>query len=333
MQGVVEEYEPFIASLAPGDRLPWRALSIVRQDTRLADNDLVWKLASPCRLDDISWIEPGKAAWEWWNDWGLSGVDFTAGINQPTYEYYIDFASRNGLRYLVLDDGWSRDHHSPLETAPGLDLPALVKYGEERGVGLILWLGYLPFAEQMEELCEHYSEMGIKGFKVDFMDRDDQQMVRFVYDAARTAARHKLLLDLHGIFKPAGIQRTYPNVINFEGVHGLEQVKWSPVEVDQVTYDVTVPFIRMMAGPMDYTQGAMRNASKANFRPVNSEPMSQGTAAGSWPNMSCSMLRSRCCATPRRPTDGNPNACASSPACLPSGMRPRCSPARSATIS
>ena len=220
MQGVVEEYEPFIASLAPGDRLPWRALSIVRQDTRLADNDLVWKLASPCRLDDISWIEPGKAAWEWWNDWGLSGVDFTAGINQPTYEYYIDFASRNGLRYLVLDDGWSRDHHSPLETAPGLDLPALVKYGEERGVGLILWLGYLPFAEQMEELCEHYSEMGIKGFKVDFMDRDDQQMVRFVYDAARTAARHKLLLDLHGIFKPAGIQRTYPNVINFEGVHG-----------------------------------------------------------------------------------------------------------------
>lgn len=158
----------------------------MREDARLADNDLVWKLASPCRLDDISWIESGKAAREWSNDWGLSGVDFTAGINQPTYEYYIDFASRNGLRYLVLDDGWSRDHHSPLETAPGLDLPALVKYGEERGVGLILWLGYLPFAGQMEELCKHYSEMGVKGFKVDFMDRDDQQMVRFVYDAART---------------------------------------------------------------------------------------------------------------------------------------------------
>lgn len=277
MQGMVEEYEPYIARVAPGSRLPWRAVCITREDTALAGNDLVWKLASPCRLDDVSWIEPGLAAWEWWNDWGLSGVDFEAGINQRTYEYYIDFASRNGLRYLVMDDGWSKDHHSPMEPAPALDLPALVKYGEERGVGLILWVGYLPFADRMEELCDHYSKMGIKGFKVDFMDRDDQQLVGFVYDAARTAARHRLLLDLHGIYKPTGIQRTYPNVINFEGVHGLEQVKWSPVEVDQVTYDVTVPYIRMMAGPMDYTQGAMRNAVKANFRPVNSEPMSQGT--------------------------------------------------------
>lgn len=277
MQGVVEEYEPFIASLAPGDRLPWRALSIVRQDTRLADNDLVWKLASPCRLDDISWIEPGKAAWEWWNDWGLSGVDFTAGINQPTYEYYIDFASRNGLRYLVLDDGWSRDHHSPLETAPGLDLPALVKYGEERGVGLILWLGYLPFAEQMEELCEHYSEMGIKGFKIDFMDRDDQEMVDFHYRAAEIAAKYKLMIDFHGTYKPTGLNRTYPNVINYEAVHGLEQMKWSDIRTDQVTYDVTMPFIRMLAGPVDYTQGAMHNANKRCYHSSMDTPMSQGT--------------------------------------------------------
>ena len=277
MQGVVEEYEPFIASLAPGDRLPWRALSIVRQDTRLADNDLVWKLASPCRLDDISWIEPGKAAWKWWNDWGLSGVDFTAGINQPTYEYYIDFASRNGLRYLVLDDGWSRDHHSPLETAPGLDLPALVKYGEERGVGLILWLGYLPFAGQMEELCKLYSEMGIKGFKIDFMDRDDQEMVDFHYRAAEIAAKYKLMVDFHGTYKPTGLNRTYPNVINYEAVHGLEQMKWSDIHTDQVTYDVTMPFIRMLAGPVDYTQGAMHNANKRCYHSSMDTPMSQGT--------------------------------------------------------
>ncbi|WP_337439955.1 glycoside hydrolase family 97 protein [Alistipes sp.] len=277
MQGVVEEYEPYIARIAARQTLPWRAMALVRNDAELAQTDLVWRLASPCRLDDISWIEPGKAAWEWWNGWGLYGVDFEAGINQRTYEYYIDFAAANGLRYVVMDDGWSADHHRPFETAGDIDLPALVAYGAERGVGLILWIGYLPFAGQMEELCAHYSKMGICGFKVDFMDRDDQLLTDFVYEAARTAARYGLLLDLHGIYKPTGVQRTYPNVINFEGVHGLEQVKWSPVEVDQVTYDVTMPFIRMMAGPVDYTQGAMRNAVRENFRPVNGEPMSQGT--------------------------------------------------------
>ena len=277
MQGVVEEYEPYIARIAARQTLPWRAMALVRNDAELAQTDLVWRLASPCRLDNISWIEPGKAAWEWWNGWGLYGVDFEAGINQRTYEYYIDFAAANGLRYVVMDDGWSADHHRPFETAGDIDLPALVAYGAERGVGLILWIGYLPFAGQMEELCAHYSKMGIRGFKVDFMDRDDQLLTDFVYEAARTAARYGLLLDLHGIYKPTGVQRTYPNVINFEGVHGLEQVKWSPVEVDQVTYDVTMPFIRMMAGPVDYTQGAMRNAVRENFRPVNGEPMSQGT--------------------------------------------------------
>lgn len=225
MQGVVEEYEPYIARIAARQTLPWRAMALVRNDAELAQTDLVWRLASPCRLDDISWIEPGKAAWEWWNGWGLYGVDFEAGINQRTYEYYIDFAAANGLRYVVMDDGWSAGHHRPFETAGDIDLPALVAYGAERGVGLILWIGYLPFAGQMEELCAHYSKMGIRGFKVDFMDRDDQLLTDFVYEAARTAARYGLLLDLHGIYKPTGVQRTYPNVINFEGVHGLEQVK------------------------------------------------------------------------------------------------------------
>lgn len=277
MQGIVERYEPYIAQAAPEKSFPWRVLCIAARDADLAASDMVWRLASPCRLDDTDWIEPGKAAWEWWNGWGLSGVDFEAGINQRTYEYYIDFAARNGLRYVVLDDGWSAGHHDPMHSSPELDLPALVAYGAERGVGLILWIGYLPFAERMEALCEHYGRMGIKGFKVDFMDRDDQPLTEFVYEAARTAARHRLLLDLHGIYKPTGLQRTYPNVLNFEGVHGLEQVKWSPAEVDQVTYDVTMPFVRMLAGPADYTPGAMRNATRANFRPVDTEPMSQGT--------------------------------------------------------
>ena len=150
-------------------------------------------------------------------------------------------------------------------------------YAKSKNVDLILWAGYYAFNKDLERVCKHYSEMGIKGFKIDFMDRDDQIMVDFHHRAAQVAAQYKMLVDFHGTYKPTGLQRTYPNVINFEGVHGLEQMKWSPSSVDQVTYDVTMPFIRMVAGPIDYTQGAMRNATKDNYFPVNSEPMSQGT--------------------------------------------------------
>ena len=160
---------------------------------------------------------------------------------------------------------------------PEINLKELVEYGKSKNVNLILWAGYWAFNRDIEGICKHYAEMGIKGFKVDFMDRDDQQMVDFYHRAAQIAAKYKLMLDFHGAYKPTGLQRTYPNVINFEGVHGLEQMKWSPASVDQVAYDVTIPFIRMVAGPMDYTQGAMRNATRSNYRPVNSEPMSQGT--------------------------------------------------------
>ena len=153
----------------------------------------------------------------------------------------------------------------------------LVKYASERNVGLILWAGYWAFDRDMEKVCEHYSKMGIKGFKVDFMDRDDQYMVDFHRRAAETAAKYHMMLDFHGTYKPTGLHRTYPNVVNYEGVHGLEQMKWSAASVDQVTYDVTVPYIRMMAGQMDYTQGAMRNATRSNYAPVYNEPMSQGT--------------------------------------------------------
>ena len=164
-----------------------------------------------------------------------------------------------------------------MQVVPEIDLKGLADYAAGKNVGLILWAGYLAFDRDMEEVCRHYSEMGIKGFKIDFMDRDDQPMVDFHRRAAETAARYGLMVDFHGTYKPTGLHRTYPNVINYEGVHGLEQMKWAGPEVDQVTYDVTIPFIRMVAGPFDYTQGAMRNASRNNYRPVNSEPMSQGT--------------------------------------------------------
>ena len=278
LQELVTERKDYIAECRAKTLFPWRIIAVSSRDEELLDNDLVYKLAAPSRIEDTSWITPGKVAWEWWNDWNLYGVDFETGINNETYKYYIDFASKYGIEYVILDEGWAVNLKADLfDVIPEINLPELVKYAGERNVGIILWAGYYAFNKDIERICKHYSEMGIKGFKVDFMDRDDQLMVNFQYEAARIAAQYKMLLDFHGTYKPTGLQRTYPNVINFEGVHGLETMKWSENTVDQVVYDVTIPFIRMLAGPMDYTQGAMKNAIKKNYRPVFSEAMSQGT--------------------------------------------------------
>ena len=278
LQGIVRQRESFIAKCKAERTLPWRIVLVSDDDRMLAANDMVYRLASPSRLEDTSWIAPGKVAWEWWNHWGLNGVDFVTGVNNPTYKAYIDFASKNNIEYVILDEGWAVKYANDLlQVVPEIDLPELVKYAEERGVGLILWAGYNAFNRDIEGVCAHYSKMGIKGFKIDFMDRDDQAMVDFHYRVAEATARHKMMVDFHGTYKPTGINRTYPNIINFEGVFGLEQMKWSPASVNHVEYDVTMPFIRMLAGPIDYTQGAMRNASKRNYRPVSHEAMSQGT--------------------------------------------------------
>lgn len=278
LQGEVQSAEPYIARYNGVTNFPWRIIIVSENDRELADNDMVYKLATPNKLADASWIKPGKVAWDWWNDWNLYDVDFRSGINNETYKYYIDFASQHGIEYVILDEGWAVNLQADLfQVVPEIDLKELVDYANKKNVGLILWAGYYAFNKDIEGICKHYSEMGIKGFKVDFMDRDDQPMVDFHYRAAEIAAKYHMMIDYHGTYKPTGLQRTFPNVINFEGVHGLEQMKWSPESVDQVTYDVTIPFIRMVAGPLDYTQGAMRNASKGNYRPVNSEPMSQGT--------------------------------------------------------
>lgn len=279
LQGMVKERENFIAKTSGDEVFPWRVIMVSTSDSQLAVNDMVWKLSPKQDAGtDYGWVKPGKVAWDWWNDWNLYGVDFKAGINNETYKYYIDFASTHGIAYVILDEGWAVNLQADLfQVIPEIDIQELVDYGKERGVGIILWAGYWAFNRDMEKVCRHYSEMGVKGFKVDFMDRDDQLMVNFHARAAETAARYDLMLDFHGTYKPTGLSRRWPNVVNYEGVHGLEQMKWRPNECDQVTYDVTVPFIRMAAGPMDYTQGAMRNASKSNYRPVYNEPMSQGT--------------------------------------------------------
>ncbi|MCC8146200.1 MAG: glycoside hydrolase family 97 protein [Bacteroidales bacterium] len=276
LQMLVKSREDYIAKFNGATNFPWRIVIVSEKDSDLADSDMVYKLATPAQ-GDFSWVKPGKVAWEWWNDWNLYNVDFKAGINNDTYKYYIDFASKYGIEYVILDEGWAVNKQADLfKVVPEINLPELVSYANSKNVGLILWAGFHAFDRDMEAVCKHYSEMGIKGFKVDFMDRDDQIVVDFHRRGAEMGAKYKVLIDYHGTYKPTGLQRTYPNVINFEGVNGLEQLKWAS-NLDQVTYDVTIPFIRQVAGPMDYTQGAMRNATKGNYRNVYSEAMSQGT--------------------------------------------------------
>ena len=279
LQMLVQSREDYIAKFDGATSFPWRVVSVSENDIQMAENDMVWNLATPAEDKDWSWVKPGKVAWDWWNNWNLYGVDFRAGINNDTYKYFIDFAAKYGIEYVILDDGWAVKGNADLfDVVPELNLEELVAYATERKVDLILWAGYWPFDRDMEKICEHYSKMGFKGFKVDMIERDDQIMVDFYKRAAEMAAKYGLLLNFHGGFKPAGLTRTYPNVVNFEGVYGLEQMKFPRNNnVDMVTYDVTVPYIRMMAGPMDYTQGAMRNATKKNFRAIRYESMSQGT--------------------------------------------------------
>lgn len=266
---------------------PWRTVLIARDDMDLLDNDMAQRLAPECVIEDTSWIRPGKVAWDWWNTTNLSGVDFKAGMNTDTYKYFIDFAAANGLEYIIIDCGWSSGkaddwkEESLMICNPDIDLPAIIAHGKEKGVGVILWASWAACDAEKTTAFPHYAEMGVKGFKVDFLDRDDQMMIRSMEEIVKCAAENKLLIDLHGM-RPTGIQRKYPNVVNFEGVKGLENCKWAAMDGDRSAtdfceYDVTIPYIRMLSGPMDYTPGAMTNKARNYFRPVNDHPMSQGT--------------------------------------------------------
>ena len=277
-QEYVTETTDFISRSRGSRSYPWRVLAITEKDTDMPVNNLVYALASPNRIGDTSWIKTGKVAWDWWNDWNLKGVPFKAGINMDTYKYYIDFASRNGLEFIVLDEGWYDPKSGDMLTViPELDLTELIAYGKSKGVEIVLWTVVNVLDSQLEAACKKYADMGIKGFKVDFLDRDDQTAVEMVYRIAEMTARYKLTLDLHGIYKPTGINRTYPHIINFESVFGMEEVKWTDIKNNMPLYDVTFPYIRMMAGPVDYTPGAMRNATKADWRAMYYTPASMGT--------------------------------------------------------
>jgi alpha-glucosidase len=270
----VAERAGYIADTEGTRNFPWRILAIARRDGELIENDIVYRLSRPLALKDTSWIKPGKVAWDWWNDLNLFGVDFESGINTRTYKYYVDFAAKYGIEYIILDEGWS-DPADLLKTHPAIDMPELLAYAREKNVGLILWCVWLTLDRQLQEALDLFERWGARGIKVDFMDRDDQKVVNFYKKVAVEAAKRKLVVDFHGAFKPTGLRREYPNVLIREGVLGLEYSKWSKSVTPQ--HDLLIPFIRMLAGPMDFTPGAMRNATEKNFQPVFSEPMSQGT--------------------------------------------------------
>ena len=266
----------YIARVHGQRSLPWRIVMIADEDRQLLENSLAYLLAPSSRLADVSWIRPGKVSWDWWNANNVRGVSFKSGINNDTYKYYIDFAAKYGLSYIVLDEGWYKlgDLLSPV---PGIDVPALVQYGKERNVGVILWATWHTLEDQLIPALDLFQRWGVKGIKVDFMQRDDQRVVNYYWRVASEAATRHLLVDFHGAHKPAGLQRAWPNVLTFEGVHGLENDKWT----NDVTpeHDVTIPFTRMLAGPMDFTPGAMRNAQPGQFRAIFDHPMSMGTRA------------------------------------------------------
>jgi alpha-glucosidase len=279
----------YIAKFVKQQSLPWRAVVITERDADILSCDMAQRLAPACRIADTSWIKPGKVAWDWWNNCNITGVDFPSGMNTNTYLYYIDFAAKNRVEYIIIDEGWSGKESLMEGLSPDIDLKRLIAYGKEKGVGIILWsswrnlIGSNPLGgiAATEAVMKHYADMGIKGFKVDFFDRDDQQVIASAYQVAECAAKYHLYLDYHGL-KPFGIQRAYPNIFNFEGVKGLENSKWEPRVGDgplhnQPRYDVTAPYLRMLAGPMDYTPGAMMNAMKDSFFGNNDHPMSQGT--------------------------------------------------------
>lgn len=267
----------YIAKTKGSRSFPWRVFVYADTDAELLMSNICYLLAEDKRFDDISWIKPGRVAWDWWNSVNLKGVDFSSGFNTDTYKYYIDFASKFGLEYVILDEGWSVSTTDISMPRSDLDLFELIKYAKQKKVDLILWASWRAIEKQFFVL-ERYAQWGIKGIKVDFMDRADQWMVNFYERVAVEAAKNKLLVNFHGAYKPTGLHKTYPNVITFEGVMGLEHNKWSN---DRVTpkHNLTLPFIRMVAGPMDYTPGAMRNFHAKEYKSNFHRPGSMTTRA------------------------------------------------------
>lgn len=272
----VTEKADYIARTKGTRTYPWRIMTL-GDDRSLLENNLSWLLSSKEYSDDLDWLKPGKISWEWWAMLNVYGVDFKAGVNTDTYKYYVDFAADYGLEYILMDEGWSASTLNVVEPNPELDLAEIISYADSKGVGVVLWTLWTPMMKDMENILDTYRDWGVKGIKIDFMQMNDQNMVNFYEDVARECFERHLLVDYHGAFKPAGLQRKYPNAMTYEGVYGMEHDKCS-YDISP-EHDLVLPFTRMVAGPMDYTPGATINASKTDFRERWEHPMSQGTRA------------------------------------------------------
>ena len=271
----VTEAADYIAVTKGTRTFPWRIIGIAASDADLITNQMVYLLAKPSEVQDTSWIKPGKVPWDWYNALNIYGVDFKSGINTQTYKYYIDFASKYGLEYIIIDEGWYK-LGNVLDVVPAMNIEEIVAYGKQKNVGIILWMVWKTLDDQLLPAMEQFEKWGVKGLKVDFMQRDDQKVINFYHKLCREAAKRKMIVDFHGGIRPATMVRTWPNLINTEGVRGLEWNKWSKDATPE--HNVTLPFTRMFLGPLDYTPGAMINSgAERNFAAIFERPMSMGT--------------------------------------------------------
>lgn len=248
---------------------------ITTNEAGLVETTMTCRLARDCKLDDVSWINPGQASWEWWNGAIPYGpdVDFKAGLNVETYKYFMDFASKYGIRYIVMDEGWAKDNMDPFTPNPDCDLHEIIAHGNKVGVGIILWLTW-RCVEENPGLFSRFAKWGVKGVKIDFMDRSDQWMVNFYERTVKEAAKHKLFVNYHGAYKPAGLEYMYPNLLSYEGVTGMEQMGNCKPE-----NSIYLPFIRNAVGPMEYTPGAMNSMQPDNYSARRPNSGSIGTRA------------------------------------------------------
>jgi len=272
---IVKEHD-YIAKTTGKRSYPWRFMIITDRDEVLAENQMVFKLSTPNQIKDFSWIKPGQVTWEWWHNAYVYGVDFKSGYNQDTYKYYIDFASKFKIPYIIMDEGWAKTTLNPYEPNPTINLQELIAYGKQKNVKIVLWFTWLA-VEQNPDVFKKLEEWGIAGMKVDFMDRSDQWMVNYYTKVAKEAAKHHILIDFHGAFKPAGLEIAYPNVLSYEGVIGMEQNIGGGLATPN--NNLYLPFLRNAVGPMDYTPGAMRSGHPKDYKPNWINVMSIGTRA------------------------------------------------------